>query len=1614
MLLNDQHPLFKCCLTAALFLLSPGLSANIAQQFGVASQGSNYGSAAASLAIDGDDSTYNHTGCNATDNWWQVSLPDPSVISRIVVKNRPGQQARLNGAGVYITNTAYSAPLDEADKVYTLDSSNTQEIILPTPKSGAYAIVKAAGSNCLHMPEFEVYGEVPATPLFSTHETSYTIAHTKPLNSTVTTLTATDLQDDPITYSIVGSVPFAINAQGDVTVNGALSIGDAHTFDVEASDGINISTTTLTITIKASTAPVFIGGTGHYAVAENAALNTSVGFVKATDIDDDPLTYSIREAGTPFQIDAATGEISVNGPINRNSAIKHAITIAVTDQANIVEQQQVIFVIPTANVSATGILLEHWMGISGNSVSDLTSNPNFPTNPTQTSVLTSFEAPGQSYGGYGQRASGYLKVNESAEYTFWIASDDESELRLSMDTSPASLSEPIASVDGWTSSQQWTKYSSQKSAPINLIAGRLYHIEALHKEGSGGDHVAVALQKTGDDTQTLINGTQVLPPHVVDSIAPTQPDSLGTDSVSASQIEIVWAASIDAIGVANYKIYRDSVLIATVDADVFSYSDTTVSTNTTYNYQIIAVDAFGNESSAASLAVDTADTINTVEKALQTGDARHVLNENNLIAAALQELQTKKGVPSLLTALYGTNPISYTPGNRTQLIRMDEAVESTLPILTGTKGRTLAMAGTTTTSRYAAFGMAPPELFQDGDTDYVTPFNRLLAWLLAGEPVNTTVLTQNKTIALSFSSSDRTDILNWITAAHPSLTVVDCNTVAELENCYSNVDLIMTGWRGNNDDASAIKQALAAAMNNGKPVLYMHSWYEAYNDVAHAIADLLNFSLPYGGNYWANDAATWDNVTAMQGAVWEDLGLGSIETMLQHLRDKDYSFDWSKCDGNNSCDSDSLQNTQFLQGAAKVRSIMTSLDSNKRNIFTEDGLRFEKLLALIGDRFRQDVQYPMDKETTDDTVFMKSLYADNAVYNYRLVNPAQPDMGNFSRSDFSHITPTTRTVNLTSKKNFRSTGAYALPGKTFKVTRNDTSNLTVKVFINTLRSGATHLYENGGYKRPKYLQSTAVEIKAGETLELTSPYGGPLQLSFSANDLPVNVTFEGVGEHAYWASAADNAAFTAKLDAGEFDWAEVVTAGFEVHSKLDKMRNSVADSKWGTPAALAAATERYMSNYPHIVAGFRGPGIDVVPEIHDFAATKGWSINNLDLVKHMNADQASCGSGCSGNPYDAYWSYSPIGHGDVHELGHGLQGGMRFVGWEVHSMTNHYPYYTKSRYNENIGSNADTCQSLSFENLFNFLQASINQPDPAAYLQANVWDIAGWNWQASMFIQVLMSAQNNGAVDNGWHIRARLHIMEREFYRAAADNNETEWEAKRESLGFSTYSLSEAKAADNNDWLLIAISTVTGMDYRNYLSMWGIPFSDKADNQVDSYKFNAAPRHFYISDATGYCFTKQNGDFLGKAALPVDGSTSWPEATDGDGDGYWDALDNCLTTANSNQSDIDGNKQGDACDPDDDGDGMTDVWEDQHGFDKSVEGDAALDTDSDGLTTLEEFQNNTNPNNPDSDGDGMNDKEEIDQGRNPNDSSDATSGPTDSTQNTKQVVPLILEMLLAE
>ena len=91
---------------------------------------------------------------------------------------------------------------------------------------------------------------------------------------------------------------------------------------------------------------------------------------------------------------------------------------------------------------------------------------------------------------------------------------------------------------------------------------------------------------------------------------------------------------------------------------------------------------------------------------------------------------------------------------------------------------------------------------------------------------------------------------------------------------------------------------------------------------------------------------------------------------------------------------------------------------------------------------------------------------------------------------------------------------------------------------------------------------------------------------------------------------------------------------------------------------------------------------------------------------------------------------------------------------------------------------------------------------------------------------------------------------------------------------------------------------------------------------------------------------------------------------DSDGDGIVDSNDNCPNVSNPQQSDVNNNGIGDACDTgsDTDGDGLTDAQEFAAGTNPIL-----ADTDGDGLSDFQELSAGLNPTVADTDGDGLQD-----------------------------------------
>lgn len=355
-----------------------------------------------------------------------------------------------------------------------------------------------------------------------------------PNGTTVGTVLASDPNTGQIlTYSILSG-----NTNGAFTIGattGIVKVANTAALNFEVNPSITlvvkvqdngtgnlVSQANVTVTlINLNEAPLIVNQS--FSVTENSSIGSQVGTVVASDPDaGQTKAFSILSGNTnsAFAINSSTGILTVanSSALNIASTPIFSLIIKVQDNGtgNLSSQATAtINILSVGNCSATGnISYQVWNNIgSGISVANLTGNINYPDNPSSTALITSMEALNNQFDNFGARIAGYICAPATGSYTFWIASDDNGELWLSTNSLPANK-QKIAYHTGFTASRQWNKYATQKSAVINLIQGQSYYIEALMKEGTGGDNFAIGWLKpgqSGTEPSEIVPGTALSP-----------------------------------------------------------------------------------------------------------------------------------------------------------------------------------------------------------------------------------------------------------------------------------------------------------------------------------------------------------------------------------------------------------------------------------------------------------------------------------------------------------------------------------------------------------------------------------------------------------------------------------------------------------------------------------------------------------------------------------------------------------------------------------------------------------------------------------------------------------------------------------------------------------------------------------------------------------------------------------------------------------------------------------------------------------------------------------------------------------------------------------------------
>jgi Ca2+-binding RTX toxin-like protein len=198
-----------------------------------------------------------------------------------------------------------------------------------------------------------------------------TVAEDAPVGTVVGTLSATDPEGQPLTYTLTGNAGGRFEIVGNelrVKVGLDYETATSHGITVTVSDGVNGVSKAFAIAVTdvaeaANQAPTGLALSAA-TVAENAPVGAVVGILSATDPEGQPLTYTLTgDAGGRFEI--VGSELRVKAGLDYETATSHGITVEVSDGVNEVSKDFTVTVTDVVESGPAGAITIDARGASG-------------------------------------------------------------------------------------------------------------------------------------------------------------------------------------------------------------------------------------------------------------------------------------------------------------------------------------------------------------------------------------------------------------------------------------------------------------------------------------------------------------------------------------------------------------------------------------------------------------------------------------------------------------------------------------------------------------------------------------------------------------------------------------------------------------------------------------------------------------------------------------------------------------------------------------------------------------------------------------------------------------------------------------------------------------------------------------------------------------------------------------------------------------------------------------------------------------------------------------------------------------------------------------------------
>ena len=279
-----------------------------------------------------------------------------------------------------------------------------------------------------------------------------------------------------------------------------------------------------------------------------------------------------------------------------------------------------------------------YLNITGTAVANLTNNAKFPNSPDVLFFFPWFEwnpnpdgdisIPAVAYGeNYGGQIVGYFYPPSTGDYIFYIAADDGAQLFLGTDATPASK-KLIAQETVWSNAReytisggasdltakdssqftgtQWTRDPATSLAKITLQANQPYYIEALFKEGGGGDFLSVAVADPGG----TIDSTAPIPGQYLSSDRTAGAVTITTQPTSQTAPErgsVTFRVLADGTPPYTYQWRRNGTDIPNATNLFYTIASATMPDNNA-NYSVVVTGGQGTATSQNATLTVTPDT----------------------------------------------------------------------------------------------------------------------------------------------------------------------------------------------------------------------------------------------------------------------------------------------------------------------------------------------------------------------------------------------------------------------------------------------------------------------------------------------------------------------------------------------------------------------------------------------------------------------------------------------------------------------------------------------------------------------------------------------------------------------------------------------------------------------------------------------------------------------------------------------------------------------------------------------------------------------------------------------------------------------------------------------